>query len=50
MEKINFYDVKAREKFSSSKYEIKTRLVKGKKRKFAVSTSPLTEIKCWRVL
>lgn len=51
VQRLEFYDVKNRKKFSTSKYDTKTRVVKGKTRKFAVATSPYTgKIKSWRVL
>lgn len=50
MKELSFYDLKAKAKFKTSRYVIKTRMVKGKKRRFAVATSPKTGIKSWRVL
>lgn len=47
---MQFYDVKAKKKFDTSKYTIKTRVVQGRKRNFAVATSPLTGIECWRII
>jgi len=49
MEKLSFYDVKSKRKFTSNKYEIKTRMVKGHKRRFAVAKAP-SGIQSWRVL
>jgi len=45
MEKLNFYDLKARKKFSTDKYEV----VVKKGRKFAVADAP-SGIKSWRIL
>ena len=50
MERLSFYDVKARKKFNAQKYEIKTKVVKGKTKRYAVAVSPLTGNKAWRVL
>ena len=48
---LNFYDVKARKKFTTNKYKIVSRMVKGNKRKFAIAKSPHSDIKgSWRVL
>lgn len=47
---LEFYDVKARKKFKTSKYRITSRMVKGNKRFFAVAISPKTKIEAWRVL
>jgi len=46
MEKISFYDVKAKKKFMSDKYKI----VVKKGRRFAVAKSPLSGIESWRIL
>ena len=45
MEELSFYDVKGKEKFKSSKYEIEER----KGRRFAVADAP-SGIKAWRIL
>lgn len=45
-ETLNFYDVKAREKFESNDYEVRQ---KGS-RYFAVTKSPTGDYECWRVL
>jgi len=49
MEELSFYDLKARKKFKSSNYTIKTRLVRGKKRRFAVTKAPSGAMS-WRIL
>ena len=48
--RLSFYDVKAKAKFTTSKYTIKTRIVKGNRRRFAVAKSPITGVMSWRVL
>ena len=48
--RLSFYDLKERKKFNSETYTIKTRVVKGNTKKYAVATSPLTGNKSWRVL
>ncbi len=45
-EELEFYDVKAKKKFKTTKYDIRVK----KKRKFAVATSPLTGIKAHRLV
>ena len=45
-EKLSFYDVKAKAKFESDKYEIRTK----NDRYFAVSKSQSGSHECWRVL
>jgi len=45
-EELNFYDVKYKDKFLSSDYEIVT---KGK-RYFAVCSSNKGKHKCWRII
>ena len=45
-ETLKFYDVKSREKFESSDYDIRQ---KGE-RYFAVTKSPTGSHECWRVL
>ena len=47
---LNFYDVKAKEKFFSKDYKIVTKLVRGSNRKYAVAESPLTGIQAFRSL
>ncbi len=49
MKKLKFYDLKKRKSFFSSNYKITTRLVRGKKRKFAVAKSP-SGIDSWRIM
>ena len=51
VQRLEFYDVKNRENFSTSKYIIKTKVVRGKSRKFAVAISPYPgKIQSWRIL
>ena len=45
MEKLSFYDLKAKKKFTSDKYEIVTK----KGRRFAVCEAP-SGIKSWRIM
>ena len=45
-EKMKFYDVKARKSFNSNKYKI----VRKGKTTFAVTKSPYTKIKCYRII
>ena len=45
-ESLNFYDVKSKEKFESSEYDIRQ---KGE-RFFAVTKSQSGDHECWRVL
>lgn len=47
---VRFYDIKAKKFFESSKFQLKSKLVRGKKRNFAVTKSPLTGIEVWRVV
>lgn len=49
-ERLSFYDLKAKKKFNSQTYTIKTRIVKNKMKKFAVAKSPLTGNEAWRIL
>jgi hypothetical protein len=46
MEKLSFYDVKTKSKFSSDQYQIKEK----SGRFFAVVKSPAGTHECWRVL
>ena len=43
---MKFYDVKARKSFNSNKYKI----VRKGKTTFAVTKSPYTKIKCYRII
>ena len=45
---LSFYDVKLKKKINSNDYRIVTRVVKGNKRKFAVTTKNGREL--WRVV
>lgn len=51
MEKLKFYDVKSKKKFSTDKYAIKKKKNKrtGVTMKFAVANAP-SGIKAWRVM
>jgi hypothetical protein len=46
MEKLSFYDVKTKNKFSSDEYTVREK----NGRFFAVVKSPAGEHECWRVL
>jgi len=46
MDELSFYDVKTKQKFNSSEYEVRE---KGG-RFFAVTKSPAGTHECWRVL
>lgn len=48
--RLNFYDVKAHKNFTSQTYVMKSRMVKGNMKQYAVATSPLTGNKAWRVV
>jgi len=48
--KLTFFDVKAKKKFSTSKYVKVKRKVRGSTTTFAVARSPFSGIKCYRVL
>lgn len=49
--RLNFYDVKAKKSFNSESYTMKTRMVKGRKKRYAVvAKSPLTGNVVWRVV
>ena len=45
MEKLNFYDLRAKKKFTSDKYKFVVR----KKRRFAVTTAP-SGAESWRIV
>lgn len=47
---LKFYDVKARKSFTTTKYRTTTKIVKGRKKNFAIAISPLTKIEAWRIL
>ena len=55
-EKLSFYDVKLKQKFSTDDYKIETKKTKSKKtgktttRYFAVAKSKAGPHTCWRVL
>ncbi len=46
MEKLSFYDVKSKAKFSSDNYQVREK----SGRFFAVTKSPTGTHECWRVL
>lgn len=48
-EKLKFYDVKGKRKFTSTKYKLTTRRVKGTTRHFAIADAP-SGIKAWRII
>ena len=48
--KLTFFDVKAKKKFSTSRYVKIRRRVRGSTTVFARATSPYTGIKCYRIL
>lgn len=49
--RLNFYDVKAKKSFNSQTYTMKSRMVKGRKKWFAVvKESPLSGNVVWRVV
>ena len=49
MEELSFYDLKGKKKFKSSNYKVIVKVVKGRKRRFAVAETP-SGIKAWRIL
>ena len=49
MKRLNFYDVKGKTKFMSSKYKFKTKRVKGRTRYFALAKAP-SGITAWRIV
>jgi putative toxin-antitoxin system antitoxin component (TIGR02293 family) len=49
-EKLNFYDIKTRKKFSSSEWRIETKFSKGKARYFAVAKAPGGKHEAWRLV
>ena len=49
MKELVFYDLKTKKKFKSNMYTIKTRMVRGKPRKFAVAKAP-SGIASWRII
>lgn len=48
--RLEFYDVGARESFFSTNWKLKTKFVKGKKRKYAVTKSKKGNYEVWKVL
>ena len=49
MPKLKFYDLKRKKAFTTDKYKVVTKKVKGKPRKFAVATAP-SGIQAWRII
>ncbi len=49
MIELNFYDLRTRQTFYSNKYKKIVKMVKGKKRYFAVADAP-SGIKSWRII
>lgn len=49
-EKLSFYDVRLKKKFSTDDYKIVKKKAKGKERYFAVAKSTAGDHECWRVL
>ena len=47
---LTFYDVKAKRKFTTSKYKTRRKKVRGSTTTFAVAKSPFTGISCYRVI
>jgi len=49
-QKLKFYDLKARKAFETDKYEVVEKETARGKMKFAVATSPYSNIKVYRLL
>lgn len=49
-EKLSFYDVKLKKKFSTDNYKVVMKKAKGRERYFAVAKSEAGPHECWRVL
>jgi len=49
-QKLKFYDVKAKKSFSTNRYSVVKRRVRGSTTTFAVAKSPFSGIKCYRVI
>jgi hypothetical protein len=47
---LEFYDVKAKKKFTSEEWRIETKLAKGRPRYFAVSKVPGAAHEAWRIV
>lgn len=47
---LTFFDVKAKRKFSTSRYKTVKKRVRGSVTTFAVAKSPFTGVKCYRVI
>ncbi|MFN3805132.1 MAG: hypothetical protein ACK4SY_08755 [Pyrobaculum sp.] len=50
MTKLQFYDVKAKRKFATSRYKIVKKRTKSGVRTFAVAKSPYTGITAYRIV
>ena len=48
--KLTFFDVKTKRKFSTSKYKVVRRKVRGSITTFAVARSPYSKTKCYRII
>ena len=49
MPKLKFYDMKSKKAFTTDKYKIVNKKVRGKMRRFAVADAP-SGIKAWRIM
>lgn len=49
MKNLKFYDVKGKEKFSSTKYKLTSKNTKAGMRYFAIADAP-SGIKAWRIV
>jgi len=47
--RLKFYDVKSKKSFYATKYKTVTKIVRGKKRKFAVAKAP-SGVNAWRII
>ena len=47
---LEFYDVKSRQKFTSSEWRIEEKMSKGKVRYFAVAKAPAGTHEAWRIV
>jgi hypothetical protein len=50
IKKRNFYDLKAKKKFSTDDYRIIAKTVRGKVKKFAIAISPFSGTEVWTIL
>ena len=49
-QKLKFYDIKAKQSFETDQYEVVERETPRGPMRFAVTTSPFTGTKVWRLL